>query len=602
MRSVPLPVFLWAVLSHVALATVHDSISSLDTTEWDVIIVGGGTAGSVLASRLSSNASVSVLLVEAGGDNDGPSASEIQVPFFASQADTSGSPYTWNYTTVPQSPLGNRSLPYPRGYVLGGSSSINGMAYTRGASDDFDRLANVSGDPGWSWDSLVSYFLKSEQNVAPADGHNTTGQYDPAWYGDGPVLTSLPGWSSAIDERVIATTQELADEFPFNEEMNDGSPLGISRLHSTIGHSVRSSSATAFLSPDVRARANLDILINTRATRVIPTGNSDGQPELRAVEVAANSTAARVVLNARREVVLSAGTIGTPHILMLSGIGNTSELSLFGINTVVDSPEVGKALHDQPFFFLQWSVNSTDTVDSILNNATLYSESVAQYESNGTGLLVESPFAANQFGFLRLPNDSSVLATHGDPAAGPGAPHFEISFTNGYSSNVQAPPTTGNFVSGAVVLVSPTSRGSVVLNSSSPFDPPLINPGLLITDVDMGIIVAASRALNTFFSADAWIGYIIAPAEGSPDYNDTRSIEAFVRENIVSISHPVSTARIVDMETGLGVVNADLTVRGVQGLRVVDASVLPYVPSAHPQAAVYALAERAVDIIVGSWY
>ncbi|KZV59766.1 GMC oxidoreductase [Peniophora sp. CONT] len=146
----------------------------------------------------------------------------------------------------------------------------------------------------------------------------------------------------------------------------------------------------------------------------------------------------------------------------------------------------------------------------------------------------------------------------------------------------------------------PISRGSLVLNSASPFDAPLIDPGFLSTDVDVETFVAAVQALNTFVAADAWKGYIIAPAKGSPDYSSAQSIAIYVRKNAISIHHPVSTARIVDLQTGKGVLNGDLTVRGARGLRIVDASVLPYIPAGHPQTVVYALAERAVDFITQS--
>ncbi|KZV60855.1 GMC oxidoreductase [Peniophora sp. CONT] len=590
--------FLIWLLPGYVLSTIHDTIDDLNESTWDYIVIGGGTAGSVLASRLSKNANASVLVIEAGGRNDGPSASALQVPFFVSNAGT-GTSFDWNYTTVPQAALNNRTLTYPRGFVLGGSSSTNYMAFTRCASDDYDRLASTVGDAGWSWDAIVPYHLKSEQHVASSDKHDTTGQYNPAWHGTGPVLTSLPGNPSGIDGRVIATTKELGDAFPFVQEMNNGNPLGIGWLQSTIGNSVRSSAATAYLSLDISARSNLDILINTHATRLVQTATLDGVPEFKAVEVAVNSSAPRVILTARQEVILSAGSVGTPQLLMLSGIGAASELTALGINTTVDSPEVGKSLQDHPYLAFQWAVNSTDTFDSVVNNSTLFADTLAQYENSGTGLFSDNPIA-NQIGFFRLPDNSSILAKYGDATSGPGAPHFEFAFANGYVGTESAAPTTGNFMSVAVVLVAPTSRGSLVLNSASPFDAPLIDPAFLSTDMDVETFVAAVQTLNTFVAADAWKGYIIGPAEGSPDYSSAQSIATYVRKNAISIRHPVSTARIADLETGKGVLNADLTVRGVRGLRVVDASVLPYIPAGHPQAVVYALAERAVDLIAQS--
>ncbi|KAF8991666.1 aryl-alcohol oxidase-like protein [Cyathus striatus] len=596
--NIGLLIFYLALIRSSSAAIISDP-SLVNGKGYDYIVVGAGTAGSVVASRLTEDKNAQVLLIEAGISNTDGDISAIQVPFLVTE--TAQSRYDWNYTTVPQKSLGNRILTYPRGFVLGGSSSINYMAYTRGPSDEYNRLAKLTGDNGWDWPTSFKYGLKSERHVQSADNHNTTGQFDPKLHGtSGPLLTSLPGNPTDIDQRVLNTTSQFALEFPFNLDMNGGSSLGFSWLQSTVGRGERSSSATAYLNASVIARPNLSILIQTRVTRLLPISQKiEKTPTLTKVELATSRNSPRLTVSARKEVVLSAGSIGTPQLLMLSGVGDKEELSKLKIPTVLDLPDVGNHLQDHPYLTLPWKVNSTSTFDTVVFNQTAFAAAFQSYERTHTGLFADNAIA-NHIGFLRLPKNSEILKKFGEPSAGPTSPHYEFAFCNGFVATTQQSPTSGNYFSIAVVLVSPSSRGSLTLTSSSVFDQPNIDPNYFSSEPDMSIMVEAVKSAKRFVSASAWNNYLLTPFGDSPvDSSSDSDIEAYIRASSISIRHPVSTARISSLKDKTGVVGPDLLVKGINGVRVVDASVLPFAPPSHPQAEIYILAERASDLIKG---
>jgi len=574
-------------------------VSQLEKS-YDFVVIGGGTAGNVVANRLTEDPNCNVLVIEAGVSNEGQE--DLIVPFLGVQA-SPNTKWTWNYTTVPQIGFNQRSIPYPRGRVLGGSSSINFMVYTRGSIDDFNRFASFTGDEGWSWNSLQNFMLKVEKFVPSADNHSLVGQFDPAIHGfNGNIEISIRGSETAIDNMVIATTQELASEFPFNLDMNSGNPLGVGWTQSSIGDSKRSSSATGYLAPQFMARKNLDVILETQVTRIFRTGSTTGGvPVFRGVEFAQSRSGPRFNVTARNEVILSAGSINTPQILMLSGIGDRNALEKLGIDVSVDLPDVGQNLIDHPLLSAQFNVTGNDTFDTAEQNVTIALEQFEQYNATGQGPLVDG--ATQQIGWFRLPDNATIFDKVPDPSAGPTSPHHELLLVNGFATFVSESPTEGHYISILSAVVSPASRGSVTLSTTDPFDFPVIDPGLLSSPTDVAIIVESLKVARRFLTASAWKNYVITPFGTGANLTTDEDFESFARANTGTVFHPVGTASMApkNAKPGVGVVSSNLTVLGVSGLRVVDASVLPFIPAAHIQSSVYVFSERASSLIKQAW-
>ncbi|KAG6917146.1 hypothetical protein DXG01_003659 [Tephrocybe rancida] len=583
-----------------SFGALYNSIDELRTSKYDFIVVGGGTAGNVIANRLTENPEWRVLVVESGPSNEG--VLETIVPLF--QLGLLGSQYDWNYTTTPQRALGERSLTYGRGRILGGSSSItdgwcntDGMFYTRGSSSDFDRYAEVTGDPGWSWKSLQSYIRKNERWTALIDNHNTSGQFDPSVHGFNGINAVSLSYPQSIDSRMIQTTKDLPDEFPFNLDMNSGDPLGLGHLQMTVDKGRRSSSATSYLAPEFLERSNLDVLVNTHATQIIRTGSSKGRPAFQAVDVAHNSTASRKRLFTSKEIIVSAGVIGTPHILLNSGIGDAIELQAVGVKSVLHLHDVGKNFSDHPGSFASWLVNSNDTIDDITRDPELRAKYFQQWETNHTGPLSSEGFSHVIWG--RLPDNSSIFQAVPDPASGKNTPHYEIfSLNGGFGLSTFE---GGHFLSLASFVVSPTSRGRITLNTSDPFDHPLIDLGFMTSEYDLFTLRESVKRSMRFVSAPAWKDYIIRPEFGLQNVTNDEELNKYILNSVLPALHGVGTASMSSRDAKHGVVDPDLRVKGASGLRVVDASVIPYIPAAHTQAPVYIIAERAADLIKELW-
>ncbi|KAF5353144.1 hypothetical protein D9758_008758 [Tetrapyrgos nigripes] len=573
-------------------ASIVEHVDDLPTQEFDFVVIGGGTAGNVIANRLTENPAVNVLVLEAGGfdEND----LNTKVPGYYLR--TAGSRLDWNFTANLGPATDNRVGSVIRGFVLGGSSAINGMVYTRGSSEDWDRYADLTGDPGWSWDNIQQYIRKNEKYTQPSDRHNTSGQFDPAVHGfDGINSVTSPSYVHKFDKLAIQSSMLPDAEIPFQLDPNDGNNIGLSWAQSTILNGERSSSAASYLAPQFRGRPNLHVLLHAHVTRILQTNDSE-TTSFSGVEFTQDAGSTFQVVTASKEIIVSGGTIGSPNVLLNSGIGDAETLSNLGIPSTLHLPSVGHNYSEQPIVNWLWFVNSTDPNDFASQNETISEGLIQRWRENRTGPLTDG--SGVTLCFFRLPDSASIFETVEDPAAGPSTAHLEMVFLSSNVGLLPPIPPTSNFITVSPNLLTPTSRGLLTINSSNPLDRPVINLNLLASEFDVFAMREGVKAIQRLLSTTPFQGFIL---QSTPNPMTDEEIDQFVRESVSAGLHPVGSASMSPKGADWGVVDPDLKLKGAKGVRIVDASVLPLVPSAHTQAPVYIVAERASDLIKADW-
>ncbi|KAF9212026.1 hypothetical protein BGZ59_007309 [Podila verticillata] len=603
--------------------------------QYDYVVVGGGSAGCVLATRLAEDPNVKVLILEAGYSDDVPSSKIPSVfPFkFDTDAD-------WGFRTVPQEHANSRVMMQPRGKAIGGTSTLNAMMYHRGPASDYDEWGQL-GNPGWSYKECLPYFKKSEgfndPELSPNHPQGPSTQrlrkpkyetHDPKYHGtEGPwqvTFHHLYGVSEGFIEASIA------EGVPFNKDFNGESTLGVNRVQTFIDrHAVRSSLSRAFLKqegvvPGGGKRGTIRVVYGATISRVL-VHTRKGVKVAYGAEFVDHSHVTRRVM-AVREVLLCGGTFGSPHILLASGIGPAPQPLIPHIHTL---PGVGANLADHLGLSLMFKARHRCATISGDFSATQFSKTLLQYAFRGSGAM--SSQVAEAVNFVRLEDIAPEFVarekangTWQDRSSGPGSPHLEIIFAPAYSrkhSTILAPDMC-NYFHMVALLMNPCSAGTVKVTATQTAArtktstrlgegsnriqvETIVDPNYFSDPFDirvMGEAVKFMRKLGKRLHDHPDFGGIeVFPGEATVPTGDDRALETYAREYAETYYHPTSTCRMGPATDSLAVVDARLNVHGIERLRVVDASVMPKLPAAHTCAPTVMIAERCADMIREDW-
>ncbi len=535
---------------------------------YDFVIVGGGSAGSTMASRLTEDPNVSVCLLEAGGDGNGilvraPAGVVAMLP---------GRPKinNWAFNTESQPGLNGRRGYQPRGKALGGSSAINAMLYVRGQKEDYDNWADL-GNEGWDWDSVLPYFKKAENNSRGAD----------AAHGDsGPLQVSDQKAPRPISEAYIQACTQM--QLHRTEDFNGGDNEGAGYWQTTIHHSPekngeRCSAAAGYLFPVMDQRANLTVITKAHATRIIFDGK-------RAVGVAYRQGKQDKEVRAGKEVILCGGAFQSPQLLQLSGVGRSEDITRHGIGMVHELPGVGQNLQDHLDFIMGYKSKDTDNFGIGVRGSLKLIAEMLKWRKHGNSMIASTITECGSF-FKTDPNlDRPDVQTH-----------FVISIVDDHARKLHL----GYGYSCHVCVLRPYSRGEVFLKSADPLAAPGIDPRFLSDERDLQTLIRGAKMTRAMLEAPAMAKYMHKELFGVSDDTTDFEWEQHIRNRSDTVYHPVGTCKMGHDE--MAVVDSNLRVHGMQGLRVVDASIMPALVSGNTNAPTIMIAEKAVDMVKAAY-
>jgi choline dehydrogenase len=533
------------------------SAKASETSEFDYVIVGAGSAGCVLANRLSADGKNSVLLLEAGPKDTNL---WIHVPLGYGKLFKEKT-VNWMYQTEPEPELGGRQVFQPRGKVLGGSSSINGLLYVRGQHEDYDRWRQ-RGNSGWGYDDVLPYFKKAENQQRGGDKYHGAG---------GPLPVSDLGHPDPLSAAFIDAAAETG--LPVNPDFNGATQEGAGFFQTTTRGGRRASTAVAYLRPAM-SRVNLRVETSALAQRLLFEGR-----RARAVEYRQGGVLRTA--RARKEILVSGGAYNSPQLLQLSGVGPAELLKQHGIDVVLDAPGVGNDLQDHLQVRLVTHCAQRITLNDILNHPVRRIMAGARYAAFRTGPLTIAAGTSGAF-FKTNPR----LAT----------PDVQIHFLPFSTDKMGEKMHSFSGFSASVCQLRPESRGSLRIRSADPAAPPEIRINYLATETDRTAFVEGIKILRKILAAPALKPYVVGEVEPGPKVVSDEDILNFCRQRGSTVYHPTSTCRMGN--DPLAVVDQRLRVRGIEGLRVVDASIMPDLMSGNTNAPTIMIAEQASDMIL----
>lgn len=527
-------------------------------SEYDIIVIGGGSAGCAVAGRLSEDPSLSVCLIEAGGRNNGV---RVKTPGFMPFLPKNTN---WQFETVPQPGLNGRTGYQPRGRGLGGSSAINAMVYIRGNHWDYDNWEAL-GATGWSHKDVLPWFRKSEGNARYGSSHD----FDAHHGGDGPLSVVDQKWANPGSHAFVEAARRL--QLPLNDDFNGAKQEGFGIYQTTQKNGERWSAARAYVEP-AADRTNLDVRTHALVRRIIvENGRAKGVEFERAGKV--------MQVFARAAVVLSAGAFGSPQILQLSGIGPGGMLKEHGIPVLVDSAEVGANLQDHIDYVSGFATKSTDSFGSSLTGAARMARAVLEHRRKRTGILTTCWAEAG--GFWKMMPDAP-------------APDVQFHFVPAVLEDHGRENVKGHGFSCHACVLRPESKGTVTLNSADPAAPPRIDPNFLADERDMAVLRAGVRFMHRIFETQPMSDYDPVDRHPVDLYNDA-ALDELIRNRADTVYHPVGTCRMGSDEAS--VVDPRLRLRGVDGLYVADASIMPKIVSGNTNAPSIMIGERCAAFV-----